>query len=549
MQVMSDGIQQAAGERMQRALNFMTRNRFVAVITGLVVTALIQSSSAVTVMLVTFVNAGLLTLPQSIGVILGSNIGTTITAWIVSLIGFKIDIAALALPAVAAGFVLRSIKWKHKQVGEALLGFGLLFMGLDVMTSGLPQVSAEQVTFIADLSHLGFLSLLIGVGVGTVLTLVMHSSAATITLVITLAHGGVIEFDMAAAMIMGANIGTTIDATMASLGVKAAARRTALVHILFNVFGTVICLIFFRPFVALVNFIIPGSPGSAGIATHLAAFHSVFNISACLIILPFVKQFAALVSFLVKDKSEDLPTDAVYRFSYQSGTLQNSAELNLLRAEKEIRDMAGLTAGMFTRFSGALSAGEGAAAALVEELREKEDYADQMREELTRFLMECAALNLNPQTARSLTRLIRIIADLEDMTDICFSLSLILEKGLTKEHHINDAEIEALRPYVRLVQDFLGYVQVRLGAPLSGDPVYLVAEVDVAVQMKADIEGLQNKLSKLSRRRIKAGENIKTEFLFMDLVREIVSLGAYCGNIFENLPHPPAGFNGRSLHR
>ncbi|MDR2110033.1 MAG: Na/Pi cotransporter family protein, partial [Spirochaetaceae bacterium] len=353
MKVMSDGIQQAAGDQLQRALNFMTGNRFIAVITGFVVTAIVQSSSAVSVMLVSFVNAGLLTLTQSIGVIMGANIGTTTTGWIVSLIGLQIDIASLALPSVGIGFIMRVIKWKHRDWGEAFLGFGFIFLGLQFITNSLPQdvVNPDTMEFIGKISHLGwFLSVILSVGIGTGVTVLVHSSAATLTLIIALAYRGLIDFDISAAMILGANIGTTIDAVMAAIGAITAAKRTALVHILFNVFGSVIALIFFKPLLELVDFIVPGEKTGIGITVHLAMFHTIFNLLGTAIFLPFVHQFAFLVSFLIKDR--DIPEGPkVYKLAYTSGAFQHAPELNIIRAEKEIRDMAGIASAMYAQVS------------------------------------------------------------------------------------------------------------------------------------------------------------------------------------------------------
>jgi phosphate:Na+ symporter len=538
MKVMSDGIQQAAGDRLQRALNFMTGNRFIAVVTGFAVTAIVQSSSAVSVMLVSFVNAGLLTLTQSIGVIMGANIGTTTTAWIVSLIGLQIDISALALPAVGIGFVMRVVKWKHRDWGEAFLGFGFIFLGLQFLTEALPRdvVTPESMEFIGNISRLGFASVLIGVGIGTGITVLMHSSAATITLVITLAYRGLINFEIAAAMILGANIGTTIDAVMAAIGARTAAKRTALVHILFNVIGSVIAIIFFKPLLALVDFLIPGDQMGVGIATHLAMFHTIFNVLGTLVFLPFVDQFAVLVSFLIKDRdSEEGPR--VYKLAYTSGAFQHAPELNIIRAEKEIRDMAGIASGMYAQVSaglGSLRNAEdtaGAADALVEAMQAQEDFADQMREELTRFLIECTRQQLSHQSDRHVSQLLRIIANLEDITDDCYSISRILERSAKKNLIFKEQELEALGPIISLGEDFLSFVRESLGKTLTPE------QTAYAEDLENKINKFRDKLRKLGRKRIEAGEDVKTELLFIDLVRRIENLGDYCFNISEALSH------------
>jgi phosphate:Na+ symporter len=537
MKVMSDGIQRAAGQRMQKVLAFMTGNRFSAVLTGFAVTAVIQSSSATTVMVVSFVNAGLLTLTQAIGVIMGANIGTTVTAWIVSLVGFSLKIGALALPAVGIGFIMSVVKWKYKDLGYTLLGFGLLFMGLDLLTKSMPALSVDTLSFIGSFSDLGFLSTLIGAGIGMVITLIIHSSSASTAIVLTLAHQGLINYELAAAMILGANIGTTIDAALASIGAKPPARQAALVHILFNVIGTVWALIFFHPLLRLVDALTPGSPGGAGITGYLAMFHTVFNTLNTLVFFPFVKQFASLVSFIVKDKEKPSTPEKHYHIAYSSGALQNSPELNILRSEKEIRDMAGIVSSMYGKIGEVLSTlketpdKESAVNALTSELKEKEAYADEMREELTHFLIECTRQQLNYQSERKVSRLLRIIADLENMTDDCYGVSLLLERSVKKGQLFKGKEMRALAPYTDLVGGFLNFVQIHLGH------VLLPKEAEEAAETEQKIDTARNKLRKYGRKRIEAGENVKTELLFIDLIRRLEQLGDYCYSISAALAH------------
>ena len=532
MKGMSDGIQQTAGDRLQRALNFMTGNRLSAVLTGFVVTAIIQSSSATTVMVVSFVNAGLLTLTQAIGVIMGANIGTTVTAWIVSLVGFSLSLSSLALPAVGIGFVLRAIKWKHRGLGEVILGFGLLFLGLNFLTSSMPNISVENLEFISNFSDGAPVSVLIGTSIGLVMTLLVHSSSASTALTLIMANQGLITFDIAVTMILGANIGTTIDAALAAIGTKTTARRAALVHILFNVIGVLWALILLRPLIALVNLISLG--GDASITARLAMFHTVFNALNTLLFFPFVKPFATLVSFLIKDKDTMLaPT--TYKLEYKSGSIQDTPELNIVRAEKEIRDLATLASSMYAKVSAALhslpDAPERVAAidALVEEMRSKEAYADEMREELTHFLIECTRQQLNRRSESRISYLLRIIADLEDMTDDCYSVSLLLERSAKKDLIFKRKEMEALAPYMGLVEEALRLVQAHLGSPMTAEGA------TQAEQLEQKIDRSRDRLRKLGRKRIEAGENVKTELLFIDLVRRIENLGDYCHGIAEAL--------------
>jgi phosphate:Na+ symporter len=465
---------------------------------------------------------------------MGANIGTTTTAWIVSEIGFKFDISAIALPAVGIGFIMGVIKWKYHQWGEAFLGFGFIFLGLRFLNDSLPQVDPDSLEFIRKLSNQGFFSVLIGIAAGTVITLLIHSSAAMLTLVIALAYREIINYEMAGAMTMGANIGTTIDAILAAAGAKTAAKRTALVHVLFNVGGSVLALIFFKPLLALVDFISPGSPTGAGITTHLAMFHTVFNVMGTLLFLPFVNRFAVLVGFIIKDnKAEAAPGH--YRLVFRSASIQDTPELNIIRAEKEIRDMAAVASSMYTVVSGALRDlleapdKEGMVSALVKEMKQKEAYADEMREALTAFLIECTGEHLNQHSQRRISFLIRIIADLEDMTDGCFGISLLLERSVRKNQIFKGKEMKALSPYAGMVGDFLNMVGDRLGRGLSAE------EAAWAKDLEDKIDKSRNKLRKLGRKRIEAGKDVKTELLFIDLVRRIEKLGDYCYDIAESL--------------
>ncbi|MDR2160140.1 MAG: Na/Pi cotransporter family protein [Treponema sp.] len=534
MKIMSDGIQQTAGDRLQRVLSFMTGNRFTGVLTGFVVTAIIQSSSATTVMVVSFVNAGLLTLTQSIGVIMGANVGTTVTAWIVSLVGFSLQISALALPAVGIGFIIRIIKWKHQNLGEVILGFGLLFLGLDFLTKSMPSLG-DSVSIIARMSNLGFFSVLIGAGAGLLMTLITHSSSASTAIMLTMAFNGVVDYRMAASMILGANIGTTIDAALASIGTRTAAKQAALVHVLFNVIGTLWALPLLGPLLVLVELVTPGTvvPGMVRdpvIPAHLAMLHTVFNAVNTLLFFPFVKPFAALVSIIVKD-DKPAPASKHYRLVYRAASIQDTPELNTLRAEKEIRDMAGIVSSMYVRFSGVLKTlketgdKEKAVAELVAEMKEKEEYADEMREVLTSFLIECTREQLNPRSEYRVSQLLRIIGDLEDMTDDCYSVSLLLERSVKKNHIFQEKEMAALSPYVGLVEEFLSLLRDQLGRTPGPE------QLEYARDLEEKIDSSRNKLRKLGRKRIEAGVDVKTELLFIDLVRRIEKIGDYCFDI------------------
>ena len=536
MKIMGDGIQQSTGDRMRKTLNFMTGNRFLGVFTGLAVTAVIQSSLATTVMVVSFVNAGLLSLTQAIGVIMGANIGTTVTAWIVSLVGFSLNISGLALPLVGVGFVLSIIKWKYKSLGEVILGFGLLFLGLYYLTQEMASINSFiDFGALARFKDLRFTAILISAGAGMVMTYLIHSSSASTAIVITMAFNNIITYEMAAGMVLGANIGTTFDAALIAIGSKTAAKRAALVHILFNVIGTIWALPLIRPLLALVNFITPGEPIGAGVTTHIAMLHTLFNTINTILFLPLVDPFAKLVSFFIKDNIDETALPEHYKLFRTSAGLHDAPEIKIIRAEKEIRDMAGIASDMYMKFSTALNfmderpLNEEEVNVLVEELKIRENYVDEMREILTAFLMECTSEQLVRSSEQRVSRLLRIIADLEDLTDDCYSTSLILERSVKKNHTFKSKELKALIPYVGLVEEFLNFLKTHLGSVLTNEQSAWAGE------MENRIDESRKKLRKLGRKRIEAGKDVKTELLFIDLVRRIEKMGDYCFNIAEAL--------------
>ncbi len=293
LRIMSSGLQKLAGDRLRSVLASMTRNRFTGVISGFLITCAIQSSSATTVLIVSFANAGLLTLIQSIGLVMGANIGTTLTGWLVSLFGFKVNITAFALPIIGLGFPLSFLRNpRARQLSEAMIGFGLLFLGLKFLKEGVPDLKAnpEALAFLQQFSDYGFGSVLLFVGVGTALTIIVQSSSATMAITLTMAAMGWINYEVSAAMVLGENIGTTITANIAALGGNRTAKRVALSHTVFNLTGVLWMLPLMSVFLTAVDAVVPGNPLTDPLATptHLAAFHSAFNVTNTLLLVGFV---------------------------------------------------------------------------------------------------------------------------------------------------------------------------------------------------------------------------------------------------------------------
>ena len=527
MKVLSDGIQRAAGDRLKGALNQMTRSPLAAVLTGLGVTTLIQSSSATTVMVVSFVNAGLLSLVQAVGVIMGANIGTTVTAWIVSLIGFKFKITALAVPMVGVGFFLSTyLRTKNKSVrnyGEALIGFGLLFIGLDYLSHSLPAPTPDVLGFLSKVSGMGILSVLVSVFVGTGLTVLVHSSSAATAIVITLAVEGVVDFRMAAGLVLGCNIGTTIDAFLASLtATKVHARRAAWAHILFNVAGTIWAVVLFNPFLRLVDLLTPGGTDS-NIATHIAMLHTIFNLTNTLILFPFIRQFSALLERLVKERPGEAA--APERLRYVAGPIMDSPELNLLYAQKEIADMAALAKKMFVRFRDIIKSPPEDFSGEIEAFTNMEERADQMREELAGFILECVSHEMGDRSRKDLAASLRIVDDLENMTDDSLSLLHLLNRGRKRKILAGSQPVEELGPYTLLVENFLGFVVENMNKHISAEQLALAAEYE------DKIDDLRSSLKKSARKRLKAGADVKAELMYIDIVRHIEKIGDHAYGI------------------
>jgi phosphate:Na+ symporter len=535
MRTMSTGIQKSAGDKLRKALNFMTGNRFAGVFTGFAVTAIVQSSSAVSVMVVSFVSAGLLTLQQSIGVIFGVNIGTTLTTQIIALFGFKLNLSSLALPAIGIGFITGKIKWKYKSIGDFIFGMGILFLGLHLITDAM-TVNRDHFRTLGNLlgelreSHV--LSILIGWATGIIMTVIINSSTATITIIMSMAYQGIIPFEMAAAMVIGSNIGTSFSAPLAALEGNSDSKRTALSHVLFDVFGSMWVVPFLIPMLKLLGSFLPGDPwvDNTAIPLFLAGLHTTYNIMNTALFLPIIKPYARLLCFLIPDKKTK-EEDRHYKFAYLSTSLAGSPELNIMRVEKEIRDMAGIVSSMYARFSvflrelRELSDKEGAVEKLCEELKQKEDYADEMREALTNFLIECSRVKLNPRSEQRVSRLLRIIGDIEEMSDECYGISRLLEKSVRKNRIFKKDEMDELVPYVKQVEESLHMLQEKLGLSLTAK-----STIQTKI-LEASIEKSRKRLQKLSRKRIESGKDVQTELLFIDLVRRIEKLGDYCSDI------------------
>ena len=527
MKLMSDGVQKSTGEKLQRALSVMTGNRIVALITGMVVTMIIQSSGATTVMVVTFVNAGLLSLVQSVGVIFGANIGTTITAWIVSLSTFDFKIAAFAIPIFGLGYVFTLAKKStYRNVGEALMGFGMLFIGLDWLQKAIPTDPAKMM-WLTNIQGWGPVSILIGFIIGILITAALHSSSAFSGIVISLAYNNAISWEFAAALTLGSNIGSTIDAILAAIGQSADSKRSALIHVMFNVFGTVIALIFFGPFLNLVTMLTPGHANS-NIAIRISMLHTVFKTLSTVVLLPLQTPIVKLSRMLIKD--DEVGASNTYKLEFVETIGKENSAAYIIRAEKAIADMTDVVTGMFDRIQiGLTSRDQSFIDNHADESEKEEVYCDQMHEQITHYLVKCESLHITEKQLNHISSMIQIVEDLESMSDNCYATVMLISKSISKNMKYQQDDLDKMIPYVELARQFLQFIRININKELDDDKLSLARELEDQIDL------FRKNLKKLARKRLEGGADVKAELLYIDVIRRIENIGDNCFSISESL--------------
>ena len=551
MNLMSSGLQKAAGDRLRGFLSAMTSNPFKRVMTGVGITALIQSSSATTVMVVSFVNAGLLTLVQAIGVIMGANIGTTITAWMVSLLGFKADISILAVPLMLLGFLFsNSKKNQHKNIGELIVGFSLLFLGLSFMKESVPDLkqTPEVLEFVRQWSGYGFWSVLIFLGVGTVLTLILQSSSATMAITLIMLSMGWIPFPMACAMVLGENIGTTITANIAASVGNPSAKRAALSHTIFNVFGVIWALALFRPFLGLVGKIIEllgfPNPAAAGFAVEnpdgadgtaalygLSMLHTMFNLINTLILVWFTELIAKVVTKLVKEPENK--EEKAFRLKYIEAGPLATPELATEQAFKEIIHFARISKNGLGYARAAINETD---ADKFEELRAKlvkyEEISDRIEYEIATFLNAVSAQEISERTSYMIKAMYKIIGELESLGDSGESISRILSRRNVHNKSFDSETIKKLNAMVDLVENTYDVMIENLTLAFDGK----LEEISNAYAAEDRINNLRNNLRDEEIESIESDrKNYQTSVYYMDIVSEFETMGDFMINISQTL--------------
>ncbi len=467
MSVMSEALQRVAGVKLRKFLRTLTQNRFAGVVTGLTITAVIQSSSATTVMLVGFVNAGLLNLTQSVGVIMGANIGTTVTGWLVALLGFKIKIATLALPAIGVGFFARFTgRRKFMDWGFVLLGFGLLFLGLTFMKDSVGELRNNPaiMEWLSGVHVTGRFSFLVAVLVGAAVTMLIQSSSATMALTMTIAGQGLIDFPTAAALLLGENIGTTITANLAAIGTGSAARQTARAHMIFNVAGVLGMLIYFDLILRFVDWMVPGTaigPDPLAVAgavpDHMAAFHTTFNIMNTLLFLPLVPLLVRLSRAVVRDEEDDKPLPTTLQFIRSD--LMATPGLALEEARQTLNYMGKRSLeGIDTVIELLLNPEHNDYDRKSKEVVSIEQEMDDYEENLTHFLTKLTLDRISPRVSREISAISGSAHDYERIGDQLRSLLYLVDRRNRKGLEFPAEAVNEIRELVTDVHDIVQLV-------------------------------------------------------------------------------------------
>lgn len=549
MKVMSEGMQKLAGARMRKALATVTKNRFFGVLTGLFTTGLVQSSSATTVLVVSLVNAGLLTLVESIGVIMGANLGTTLTAWIVASIG-KFSLSSIAIPIIGVGFPIFFIgKERTKAVGEFMVGFGLLFLGLSFLKDAVPDLKvlmvedpamAESIqSWISFFSGKGYLSYVLFLIGGIILTLMVQSSSAAMAITITCAINGWFGndpyqvFQISAAVVLGENIGTTITAWLAALGANRNAKRAARAHLLFNVLGVLWMLIAFRWFTGAVWEITQHLPEGlrtakgdfqkSEVAFATAIFHSSFNLLNVFFLIWFVPQIAKIVQKWVPD--QDAETERP-RLRYISQNLVDLGELNLVEAENAIRLMSKNCDDMFKGVIDVFDHPKEDMSEDVTALKAMEEEADQMMHDITEYLVQCSTREIGAHQASNIASMIRIVAELEECTDRIYRLVKLVQRKYRKNREFSVEQVSSVQEMARVVGQAISVADNYLLHPV---PPEVIGSVET---LEKQSDSMRKTFNKEAIKRMADGD-IRVEMLYTDINNHLEAIANHALNVIQ----------------
>jgi phosphate:Na+ symporter len=532
MKVMSEGLQKVSGEKLRSLVRSLTLTRFHGVLSGTFITTLVQSSSASTVMMVSFVNAGLLNLRQAIGMIMGANLGTTSTFWIIALVGFRFQFSHMALPAVGLGVIFLFQKPnKLREIGETLIGFGILFLGLNLLKDSVPDVSLHLELFesFKAMGQYGFLSVLLFFFFGIILTIAVQSSSVAGAITLTLVAKGWIDYELAAAIILGENVGTTITANIAALAANTEAKRAARAHFLFNIIGVCWMLPLFYVFLNFVSWITPlaGYGDASDIAVKLAVFHTSFNLINTALLIGFVPQLAAIATKMV-GKGEQRQSFRFVR-SGHGHNLPRTGEMLLAEAARGVSTMGELTHAMFKGFLEVYESPDQDRGSRIRELKDMEGDSDRMAEEITQCLILCASEEISQARTAEVTALMRVVSELEAVGDACYKLVRLAERKYRKNRILPPETQDAIASFGRQVDQFLTFQQQCFQKNVTA------ADMEKANDLEDLIDRSRKRLRREAVHRMADPANIKSEMLFIDIINTIERIGDHCLNILEML--------------
>ena len=533
MKIMSEGLQKFAGDRLRNILTAMTTNRVTGVLTGMLITALVQSSSATTVMVVSFVNAGLLTLAESIGVIMGANIGTTVTAWIISALGFKVDMSVFALPLLAFGIpLLFSKRSSRKSVGEFIFGFSFLFMGLNLLKTNAPDLSQnpDMLAFVQNYTNMGFFSVILFVLIGTILTMIVQASAATMAITLIMCANGWIGFELGAALVLGENIGTTITANLAALTANTQAKRAAMAHLMFNVFGVIWVLTLFRPFLAAVDWIISdfmhiSEAGGVAVSFKLSAFHTCFNVCNVLLLIWFIHPIERTVCRIIPQKEQE----EEYRLQFISGGMLSTAELSILQARKEINLFAARIRRMFGMVRDLLhTENENDFNKLFSRIEKYENISDRMEVEIANYLTAVAEGRLSSESKIQIREMLREVTEIESIGDSCYNLARTINRKRKGNEDFTQAQYGHISQMFQLTDNALAQMIALL------EDTHHQVDVNKSFNIEMEINNYRNQLKSQNILDVNDKKyDYQMGIHYMDIIAECEKLGDYAVNVVE----------------
>ncbi|MEO8587842.1 MAG: Na/Pi cotransporter family protein [Flavobacteriales bacterium] len=537
MKAMSEGLQKVAGGRLRNVLKVMTANRFLGVFTGFITTVLIQLSSVTSVMVVSFVNAGLLSLRQSISVLMGANIGTTVKAILFSALGFaSIDIHKFALPVIGLAFPLLFFKGRQtKALGEFMVGFAILFLGLEFLKNVMPMPTADTVSALSALTDKGLLSVLLFTALGMLFAMVVQSSSVALAATMVLCQHGIIGFDMAAATVLGMNVGTTITANIAALVANVWARRAARAHFVIKAIGVVWALILFKPYLGLIDTYVTRVHGASpftdprALVWALTYLHISFNVLNTLLLIGFVPQLEKLVTRMVPTRTE---ADEEYRLEYiDDPVMALSPELSLIEARKEISKfgrLAGSMSGMLNQLL--VSTNEQERDVLLKKIARYEEITDRVEVEISKYLTRTSAETNDEELSERIRGMLAIISDLERIGDIFFQMSRLLERKHEERLWFTPEQRANLQQLLGLVDHAFSVMQKNLDAEDGS------VAIDEAVEAEQHINGMRDQLRRAHLKSIEAGDyNVKSGLIYNDLFSSCEKVGDHVINVSEAL--------------